>query len=158
MVYRSASAYVLHFLSEVDLFRGLSERHLERIAALCEDFDFKAGDYLGFQDEPGDRLYLVISGEITATTGASDAPLEVRTVVSHEAFPVAALFNPPILVTTSRAATDGAAFVIRRAPLLELCEIEPRIGMRVFSKASAILASRYRRALDMLSAAVAEDG
>jgi len=158
MVYRSASAYVLHFLSEVDLFRGLSERHLERIAALCEDFAFEAGDYLGFQDAPGDRLYLVVSGEITATTGPSDSPLEVRTVVAHEAFPVAALFNPPVLVTTSRAASDGTAFAIRRVRLLELCEIEPRIGMRVFSNASAILASRYRRALDMLAAAVGGEG
>ncbi len=153
MVYRSASAYALHFLSEVDLFRGLSERHLERIAALCEDFAYSAGDYLGFQDEPGDRLYLVRSGEIVATTGPSGNPLEVRTVVSHEAFPVAALFNPPILVTTSRAATDGTAFVIPRVRLLELCELEPRIGMHIFSKASAILASRYRHTLDRLAAA-----
>ena len=151
MVYRSASAYVLHFLSEVDLFRGLSERHLERIAALCEDFAYSAGDYLGFQDEPGDRLYLVRSGEITATTGPADNPLEVRTVVSHEAFPVAALFNPPILVTTSRAATDGTAFIIPRVRLLELCEIEPIIGMRIFNNASAILASRYRNTLDRLA-------
>ena len=143
----------MHFLSEVDLFRGLSERHLERIAALCEDFRYSAGDYLGFQDEPGDRLYLVRSGEIVATTGRGGNPLEVRTVVSHEAFPVAALFNPPILVTTSRAATDGTAFVIPRVRLLELCELEPRIGMHIFIKASAILASRYRHTLDRLAAA-----
>ena len=151
MVYSSPSTFATHFLAEVDLFKGLSARHLERVAALCEDFEYKAGDYLGFQDEPGDRLYLVRSGEITAASGARDNPIEVRTVVSREAFPVAALFNPPILVTTSRAATDGTAFVIPRVRLLELCEIEPRIGMRIFNNASAILASRYRNTLDRLS-------
>ena len=154
MVYSSSpSAFAIHFLSEVDLFSGLSARHLERLAAICEDFEYAAGDYLGFQDEPGDRLYLVRSGRIIAATGALDNPIEVRTVVSREAFPLAALFNPPILVTTSRAATDGTAFVIRRVRLLELCEIEPRIGMRIFNNASAILASRYRYALDRLARA-----
>ena len=151
MVYSSPPTFAAHFLSEVDLFAGLSARHIERVAAICENFEYGAGDYLGFQDEPGDRLYLVRSGEIIAATGPRDNPIEVRTVVAREAFPLAALFNPPILVTTSRAATDGTAFIIPRVRLLELCEIEPIIGVRIFSNASAILASRYRYALDRLS-------
>ena len=159
MVYRSPAALVTHFLSEVDLFRGLSARHIERVAALCEEVRFEAGDYLGYQDELGDRLYVVREGEVTATTGARDKPVAVRTVTPREAFPVAILFNPPKQVTTARAATDGAAFAIPRVRLLELCELEPRIGLHIFSAACGILASRYRYALDRLSeAAPAEDG
>ena len=154
MVYRSPGTLVTHFLTEVDLFQGLSIRRLERIAALCEDFEFHQGDYLGYQDSPGDRLYLVRSGEITATTSAGETSLVVRTVLVHEAFPVAVLFNPPILVTTSQAATDGSAFVIPRVRLLELCQLEPAIGMHIFSAACGILASRYRYALDRLAEVV----
>ena len=140
-----------HFLTEVDLFQGLSLRHLERIAALCEEIDFTQGDYLGFQDEPGDRLYVVRSGEVTATTGARERSLVVRTVRPHEAFPVTIMFNPPILVTTSQAATDGTALMIPRVRLLELCELEPRIGLHIFNAACRILASRYRYTLDRLA-------
>ena len=159
MLYRSPAAIVTHFLAEVDLFQGLSMRHLERVAALCEDFEFEAGDYLGYQDEPGDRLYIVRAGEVTATTGVGagfkPAPtLVVRTVRAHEAFPVAIFFNPPVLVTTSRAATDGSAFVIPRVRLMELCQLEPRIGLHVFSAACGILASRYRYTLDRLAEVV----
>jgi CRP-like cAMP-binding protein len=154
MVYRSPESFVTHFLTEVDLFKGLSIRHIERLAALCEDFEFRTGDYLGHQDQPGDCLYLVRSGEITATTGARETSLVVRTVVAHEAFPVAVLFNPPILVTTSQAATDGSAYVIPRVRLLELCQLEPRIGMQIFSTGCAILASRYRYTLDRLAEVV----
>ena len=157
MVYRSPAALVTHFLNEVDLFRGLSARHIERVAALCEEFDFEAGDYLGYQDELGDRLYVVRSGEVTATTGARDRPVAVRTVAPREAFPVAILFNPPKLVTTSRAATDGSAFVIPRVRLLELCELEPRIGLHIFSAACGILASRYRYTLDRLAEVVSSE-
>ena len=154
MLYRSPAAIVTHFLAEVDLFQGLSMRHLERVAALCEDFEFEAGDYLGYQDEPGDRLYIVRAGEVTATTGAREKSLVVRTVRAHEAFPVAIFFNPPVLVTTSRAATDGSAFVIPRVRLMELCQLEPRIGLHVFSTACGILASRYRYTLDRLAEVV----
>jgi CRP-like cAMP-binding protein len=154
MLYRSPAAIVTHFLREVDLFQGLSTRHIERVGALCEDLDFKAGDYLGYQDEPGDRLYVVRSGEVTATTGAREKSLVVRTVRPHEAFPVAIFFNPPILVTTSRAATDGSAFVIPRVRLMELCQLEPRIGLHIFSAACGILASRYRYTLDRLAEVV----
>ena len=154
MVYRSPGALVTHYLEEVDLFKGLSMRNLERIAALCEDFQFQAGDYLGYQDEPGDRLYLIRTGEVTATTGARETSLVVRTVVAHEAFPVAILFHPPTLVTTSQAATNGSAFVIPRVRLLELCQLEPRIGLHIFSAACGILASRYRYTLDRLAEVV----
>ena len=136
----------------------MSLRHLERLAALCEDFQFRAGDYLGHQDQPGDRLYLIRSGEITATTGARETSLAVRTVVAHEAFPIAVLFNPPILVTTSQAATDGSAYIIPRVRLLELCQLEPRIGMHVFSTGCAILARRYRYTLDRLAEVVSNVG
>ena len=154
MLYRSPAAIVTHFLTEVDLFQGLSMRHLERVAALCEDFEFKEGEYLGHQDEPGDMLYLVRSGEVTATTGAREKSLVVRTVRAREAFPVAIFFNPPVLVTTSRASTDGTAFVIPRVRLMELCQLEPRIGLHVFSAACGILASRYRYTLDRLAEVV----
>lgn len=151
MLYRSPAAIVTHFLTEVDLFHGLSMRHIERVAALCEDFEFREGDYLGHQDELGDRLYVVRTGEVTATTGAREKSLAVRTVRVHEAFPVAIFFNPPTLVTTSQAATDGSAFVIPRVRLMELCQLEPRIGLHVFSNACGILASRYRYTLDRLA-------
>ena len=154
MLYRAPSAIVTHFLTEVDLFQGLSIRHLERVAALCEDLDFKEGDYLGHQDQPGDRLYLVRSGEVTAITGAREKSLVVRTVRAHEAFPVAIFFNPPTQVTTARAATDGSAFVIPRVRLMELCQLEPRIGLHVFSAACGILARRYRYTLDRLAEVV----
>ena len=49
MVYRVDVSHVAQFLRGVDIFQGLSERHLERIASLCGERSF----------EPGDHLYVV---------------------------------------------------------------------------------------------------
>jgi len=151
MVYKTGVRHVTEFLREVDVLKGLSERHLDRISALCEETEFKEGDNLGDQDEPGHQIYIIRSGQIKATTGAQDKSLVVRTVREHETFPVAALFDPPIQITNARAFTDGTAFVIPRVKLIELCELEPRIGLHIYRAGCRILVSRYRYALNRLA-------
>lgn len=151
MVYKTDVKHVTDFLQEVDVLRGLSKRHLDRVAALCEETEFQKGDNLGDQNAPGHQIYIIRTGEITATTGAQDKLLVVRTVRERETFPVAALFEPPIQITNARAATDGTAFVIPRVRLIELCELEPRIGLHIYRAACQILVNRYRYALNRLA-------
>ena len=151
MVYKVGVTHVSHFLKEVDIFKGLSEQHLDRIAGLCEEYSFKAGDYLGIQGTRGDKIYIIRRGEITVNTGAGQTQLVVRTVRERETFPVAVLFEPPLLVTTTRAATDGEAFALPRVRLMELCELEPKIGMHIFKAVCEILMSRYRYTLNRLA-------
>ena len=114
MVYKIDVRHLSHFLQDVDLFRGLSVQNLDRVAALCEEWEFDEGQILGVQNEPGHRIYIIRDGEIMVATGTSDKTVVVRTVREHETFPVAALFDPPLLITTSRATTSGSAFVIPR--------------------------------------------
>jgi CRP-like cAMP-binding protein len=147
MVYRVGVKHLSRYLSEVDIFKGLSDRHLDRIAGLCEEWSFQAGEYLSIQNESGSRLYVIRRGEIEITTGHGDTRLMVRTVGEREAMPVAVLFEPPIMVTSARAATDGEALVIPRVGLMELCELEPRIGMHIYASVCGILMSRYRDTL-----------
>jgi CRP-like cAMP-binding protein len=151
MVYRVNVGHISRFLQEVDIFKGLSERHLDRIAALCEETSFREGDVFGNQDERGSDLYIIKKGEIIVSTGSGDSSVVVRTVSEREAFPVAVLCEPPLLVTTTRATTDGETMVIPRVRLLELCELEPRIGMHVYMAGCAIIMKRYRYTLQMLS-------
>ena len=148
MVYRVAVSHLVQFLEGVDIFHGLSERHLERVAALCEERGFTEGDCLGVQNEPGNCLYVIRDGEITASSESQEKKVVVRTVKPYEAFPVAVLFDPPLLVTTAHAATDGEALVIPRAQLLELFELEPRVGMHIYRGVCGILTGRYRYALE----------
>ena len=154
MVYRVGVRHLSQFLGDVDIFQGLSERNLDRIASLCEESSFRRGDYLGVQNESGNLLYIIRDGEVTATTGSEETNVVVRTVRERETFPLAILFEPPLMVTTARAATDGEALVIPRVRLMELCDLEPRIGMRIYRAACGILVNRYRYALHKLAESI----
>jgi len=150
MVYKVDVRHVSQFLQDVDLFRGLSVQNLDRIAGLCEEWEFAKGQTLGVQNEPGHRIYIIREGEIKVTTGTSDEAVVVRIVREHETLPVAVLFDPPLQITTSEATTSGSAFVIPRVRLMELCELVPRIGMHIYRAACVILVSRYRYTLARL--------
>lgn len=156
MVYRVGVQHIAAFLQEVDIFRGLSDRHLQRIAAVSKESRFSTGDYLGIQNELGSELYVIRRGQVTVTTGSDDTKIVVRTVTERETVPVAVLFEPPLMVTTTRAATDGDAIVMPRVGLMELFDIEPAIGVHIYKAACSVLASRYRYALNRLAGSIGE--
>ncbi|CAI8007855.1 hypothetical protein GBAR_LOCUS5435 [Geodia barretti] len=87
MVYRTNVSYISHFLREVDMFSGLSERNLDRIASLCEEYTFAPEEHLGMQDEHGTNLYVIRDGEIRVSVGSQDTGVVVRTVREKETFP-----------------------------------------------------------------------
>lgn len=147
MVYRVGVRHLSHFLKEVDIFQGLSEDHLDRIASISREHSFNAGDHLSIQDELGSQLYVIRNGEVEVTTKSGNVEVVVRQMQPHETLPVAILFEPPTMVTTAKAITNGEALAISRVGLLELCELEPRIGMHIYKAVCGILMSRYRYTL-----------
>ena len=144
MVYRTNVSYISHFLREVDMFSGLSERNLDRIASLCEEYTFAPEEHLGMQDEHGTNLYVIRDGEIRVSVGSQDTGVVVRTVREKETFPIAVLMEPPLLVTTTQAVTEVTAYVLPRVRLMELCELEPEIGMHIYRASCGIIMNRYR--------------
>lgn len=151
MVYRVNVKHISRFLQEVDVFQGLSERHLDRIAALCDEETFRKGERLTMRDDRGTKLYVLRSGELKVSTGSRDSDVVVRTLHEKEAFPLAILMEPPTLVTTNEAITDIEAYVMPRVRLLELCELETRIGLHIYKASFSILMNRYRYTLAELA-------
>ncbi len=60
------------FFRRVPLFEGLSTSDLKNVANLSEEVLFSDGEEIAVQDEPGDTMYLVVSGEILVRTANED--------------------------------------------------------------------------------------
>jgi hypothetical protein len=56
-------------LRQVDLFSGLAADDLLQIASVAEERVFEAGDYLFYEGEEGDYMYLVLDGQIRIEVG-----------------------------------------------------------------------------------------
>jgi hypothetical protein len=134
-------------LRESDVFEGLTDEELQLVVAIGEQRHVPAGGRLANAGSRGENLFVILEGEIRLL---SHPPAEtvVRTARAGETVPLAAIIDPPVLVTTVEASTDCEVFAIPRQPLLDLLELNPMMGYQVYRAAARSFEHRYRRTLD----------
>ena len=69
------------FLRRVPLFANLPPAELKQVAAIADEHLFVDGEVIAQQDEPGDELYIIVSGEVRVTVrggGEKESELGVR--------------------------------------------------------------------------------
>jgi HEAT repeat protein len=59
------------FLRRVPLFVDLPPAELQQVAAIAEEFLFVDGETISVQGDPGDEMYIIVSGEVSVVTGAN---------------------------------------------------------------------------------------
>ena len=59
-------------LRRVPLFSGLTPDDLKRLAAITGEHYFVDGDLIAGQDEPGDEMFLIISGKVKVVQKSGD--------------------------------------------------------------------------------------
>ncbi len=52
------------FLRNVYFFRDLKDHEIQRIAELCEETEFRPGDVIVQEGTPGDKFFIVLSGQV----------------------------------------------------------------------------------------------
>jgi CRP-like cAMP-binding protein len=62
------------FLRRVSLFADLSPAELKRVASIASEQFFPNGEYLFHQDEAGDEMYIIVSGEVRVLVSKNDKP------------------------------------------------------------------------------------
>ncbi|HYM51953.1 MAG TPA: cyclic nucleotide-binding domain-containing protein, partial [Candidatus Dormibacteraeota bacterium] len=115
----------LDVLRETQLFAGLDEADLQRLAETTELMRIPAGDFLIREGDPGDSMFVVTSGELEVTkrAGTSELPL-ARVGPGAIQGEMAALEGRPRAASV-RAVTDAQAIRIPRAGLLALLDSGP---------------------------------
>lgn len=141
-------------LRETDVFEGLTDHELRLVASVGRRRAVTAGERLAHAGSRGADIYTIFSGELRLLTRRGETESAVRVAGPRETVPLAALLDPPLLVTTIEAATDGEVFAIPRARLVDLCEIQPMIGLQVYRATAKAFEHRYRKTLDDLAASL----
>lgn len=134
-------------LRESDVFEGLTDDELRVIAAIGSRRTVKRGEQLARGGSRGEELFVILRGDLRLL--AHDASeKEVRTAHPGETVPLAAIIDPPVLVTTVEAVSDGEVYAIPRIRLLDLFDEQPMIALQVYKVAAKAFEHRYRMTLD----------
>lgn len=143
-------------LRESDVFEGLTDNELRYIAASGHRRKISAGERLAEGGSRGETLFVILEGELRLLTHTLPE-IPVRTAHAGETVPLAVIIDPPVLVTTVEAASDGEVFAMPRKRLLNLFEKQPLIGFQVFRAAAKVFEHRYRMTLDRSSEGPGQD-
>ena len=140
-------------LQTSDLFAGLGDEMLAKIAKLCQTESYQAGAVIFAEGDPADKLYILDEGIVIiriqpAPGGKSFVvqPIEKKAGV----FGWSGLADPSIYTASAVCATDARVIAIDGDKLMALLEEFPSAGLVVMKRLVAIIGARLRRTREYL--------
>jgi CRP-like cAMP-binding protein len=105
---------------------------LERIAALATQRAYRSGEIVFSHGDAGDALFAVVTGKIRISTGsAAGREIFLNIMEPGDTFGEIALLDGGPRTATATAIAAAELVSIRRGPLFELLEREPRTALEL---------------------------
>ncbi|MFL6153489.1 MAG: Crp/Fnr family transcriptional regulator [Ornithinibacter sp.] len=135
-------------LAQSGLFQGLPEDAVDPVASRLETVTLPRGRVVFNEGEPGDSLYIVISGKIKLSRRSPDGRENVLAVMGpSDQFGELSVFDPGPRTATATAVTDVKLARMPQAVLRPWIEAHPEVGERLLH----VLARRLRRTNDSVA-------
>ena len=137
----------LQLLRGVEVFEGLNDAELKRIAGICREAHYKKGDVITRQGEEGDQMFVVRDGMVEVTVGdsAEGAPRTEVNLGTGQVVGEMALVDRGPRSATVRCVTEAATVnAIQREAFEQLCQSDHHIGMIVYRNLAADLSFKLR--------------
>jgi CRP/FNR family transcriptional regulator, cyclic AMP receptor protein len=135
------------FLRRVPLFVDLSPLDLKQVAEISDEHAYRDGDLIADQDEPGEEMHLIVSGEIRVLVARDgDGQTEVARRSSGDCVGEMAVISRAPRMASLVAAGDVRTLVIDRARFERILRDRPEASLAVMG----VLCARLREANDPL--------
>jgi CRP-like cAMP-binding protein len=135
-------------LARCGLFQGVDADAAETLAKELDYVEVRKGDIVFTEGEPGDSLYIVMSGKIKVGRRASDGRQNLIAVMGpSDMVGELSLFDPGPRTATATAVTDSRVARLRKSALRPWLNNRPEIAEQLLR----VLARRLRRTNDALA-------
>jgi CRP-like cAMP-binding protein len=144
-------AEVTELLKQVVIFRDLEDAELAQIAEVCKEESFVSGEYIFREGEHGNRLYLIVSGEVRISRDVPGSGEEALAILKPGAmFGEMAIFDR--IERSTHAISNGGtvALTINRADFEMLLDFNREVAYKVLWAVVRVLSSRLRSTNDSL--------
>lgn len=135
-------------LRSVPAFSGLSVRELKEVAEICHYRDYRSGETVFAQGDPGLGMYIVQEGNVAILMNDREGRTRELSVLSvGDFFGEMGLIDESPRSATAICRTDCRLIGFFRPDLFELIEKDSRLGIKIVLKLAEIVAERLRNAL-----------
>jgi CRP-like cAMP-binding protein len=142
---------VIDNLRRAEIFSGLIDDELLKIAELCKAVRVGAGKPVFNEGDGGDELYIIHEGSVRVMINArkadgSFAPSTINMLYQGQCFGEMILLNSAARSATVVATVPTTLIMIREIDFRSLCDANPRIGYVVIRNLAQDLAYKLRSA------------
>jgi CRP/FNR family cyclic AMP-dependent transcriptional regulator len=139
-------------LSRVPAFADLSARELRGVAAIVHKREYKLGEPVFYQGDPGLGMYIIREGEVSIRISEGEGEdKELAVLTDGDFFGELALLDESPRSATAICRTDCSLIGFFRTDLFELIEQKTDLGLKIVLRLAEILAVRLRKADKELS-------
>jgi CRP-like cAMP-binding protein len=144
-------AATIDVLRNLPIFSGLSNDELERVSELCEDKTYASGEPIFHEGEPGNRLFIVIEGEVRISRQIPGAGEEALAVLkAGSMFGEMAVFDRSERSTHAISNGGTTVLTITRPDFEMLLDFNRELAHKVLWACVRLLSSRLRSTNDSL--------
>ena len=141
-------------LRKVPLFSDLAEPELGRFADIAREREYPRNSVILFEDDPGDALYIVSTGQVKVVLIGEDGREVILSVLGDgDFFGEMSLIDDEPRSAHVIAMKDSRLLVLRREDFQAELEREPRIALKLLR----VLVTRLRRADEKIGGLVLLD-
>jgi CRP-like cAMP-binding protein len=141
----------LSLIKQAAVFATLEEDELARVAEICKEQSFKFGQTIFKEGEPGNRLYIIATGDVRISRVVPGSGEEALTVLKPGAcFGEMAVFDRSERSTDAIANTDCTLLTISRSDFEILLDFNRDIAYKVLWAVVRLLCERLRITNDNL--------
>jgi CRP-like cAMP-binding protein len=138
-------------LKQAAIFADLDEGELQRVAEVCREQKFQGAETVFKEGEPGNRLYIIVEGEVRISRNIPGSGEEALAVLKK-----GSVFGEMAILDRSERSTDAIAnadtllLTISRSDFELLMDFNRDIAYKVLWAVVRLLSSRLRTTNDNL--------
>jgi CRP/FNR family transcriptional regulator, cyclic AMP receptor protein len=138
----NATPIALSDVAEHPFLRGLSEAHLETLAACAMRVRFNPGDFIFRKGDPANRFYLLITGKVVIEAELGETRATVQTISGGDVLGWSWLFPPYYFEFQARALETTEMMFFYGTRLRDLCDETPELGYQVLTRVAKVVIDR----------------
>jgi len=132
-------------IKESDLFKGVSQRFITRIANNSEEENFKKNEVIFKSGEKASHFFVLVEGSIDISLGKRESA-HMSVSKPGEIFGWSALVEPYVYTANAKATKDTKVIKISRDFIEQVIGEHPTEGLAVLKNLTGIIAQRLRYA------------
>lgn len=141
----------INLLKQAAVFADLDEDEMKHVAEICKEHQFKFGQYIFKEGEPGNRLFIIADGEVRISRQVPGSGEEALTVLKKGAcFGEMAVFDRSERSTDAIANKDCTLVTITRSDFEMLLDFNRELGYKILWSVVRLLSERLRVTNDNL--------